>query len=333
MLSFIVVAVLILMVLQLIEFVAAFQSVSQLTDWKVQYKHNPTFSTKFMKHRTLIYMLILILSSSCATLNISEIKNIEKTSFDALSLNPGKETNDLRIDLIRRTNQESVNDSTNKIEETPYHPIGFDLGNGLFYDLNENLCLKIDYLLGYSSDEDFEIQITNRPKKNKGQTIYKFHSDTLTKVNLQNEKSHYLYHRVQDSDSISYMYKKRMKYALIENDSSMIYSGKRRYWDVIHKLNENEYFLNKKRRKENYRITENEIFLEKDYIVCLSNSNKTIEIKRQGKRRHKILYTIEKSNEKTYIYSPKYNGLKIERIENSMLIYRDKTLLAKYELK
>ena len=127
--------------------------------------------------------------SSCATLNISQIMNLEKTQFDSLCLIPDSEVNYLRIDLIRQT-YEDVNDSTTK--DTPYHPIGFNLGNGLFYDLNENLCLRLDYILEFSSDTNFEIQKINGPEKNRGITNYKFISDSLSVQYLPRKKKHYL---------------------------------------------------------------------------------------------------------------------------------------------
>lgn len=285
-----------------------------------------------MKHIACIFTLITLLISSCATLNISEIKNLERIEFDSLILNPDRETNNLRIDLIRQNHVELVNDSTTNIRDTPYHPLGFDLGNGLFYDLNENFSFRVDYLLGFSSDYNFEITKINRPEKNKGIIVYMFSNDSLTVTYPPGKKVNYNYHRVEIKDSVSFMYKNRLKYAIVENDTSLIYCGKRRKWDIIHKLDENQYFQNTGRRKENYQINGNDIILKNYYLVSLTNNNMTLEIKKQGKRENRILYTIEKSKDKIFIYNKKYFGKKIEYDENSITIYQDKTQLTKYKL-
>ncbi len=168
-----------------------------------------------MKQTTFLYILILVLSSSCANLNISEIKNLEKAKFDSLRLRPDREINNLRIDLIRQTYEESINDSIKETKDTPYHPIGFDLENGLFYDLNKNLCLRIDFLLDFSSNKDFELQKINNPEKHREIIIYRFNNDTLTTTYPPRKKAHYDYHQIKHLDSVSYMFKNRMKFKFI----------------------------------------------------------------------------------------------------------------------
>ena len=115
----------------------------------------------------LVVILLVVFCSACSTLNITEIKNLEKKDFDSMKLKPEIEPNDLRIDIIRQTHDNRVNDSTTETAYTPYHPLGFDLGNGLFYDLCGNLSLRIDYLLNYSWEHDFVIERIDNPVKNK----------------------------------------------------------------------------------------------------------------------------------------------------------------------
>jgi len=281
-----------------------------------------------------IYTVMIILMSSCATLNISEIKNLEKMKFDSLTLSPDWEANNLRIDLIRQTYEEGVTDSTKETKETPYHPIGFDLGNGLFYDLNENLCLRLDYILGFSESDYFEVKEITRPKKKNGYIIYRFINDSLLIQYPPGQMFHYRYHRVDCPDSVAFMYKKRLKYEIIKTDSSLIYSGKKRKWDVIKKIDGNNYYLNKKKWKEDYKLKNNDVFLENDYVVSLTDNNSRIEIKSHHKnRKDRVLYTIEKDSDKLFIYNKNYSGLLIKKEGNNILIYRDKTLLRKYELK
>ncbi len=286
-----------------------------------------------MKRIAISYGLIIVLITSCATFNISEIKNLEKSTFDSLCLIPDWETNNLRIDLIRQTYVEDVNDSTKETKETPYHPVGYNLGNGLFYDLNKNLSLRLDYLLNFSTDNNFEIRKINRPDKIKGATNYMFINDSLLVQYQSRKKIHYRYHRINNLDSTSFLYKKRLKYAIIETDSSVIYSGKKRKWDVIYKIDDSSYYLNNKRRKFFYQIKDNDIFLENDYVISLTNNDSKIQIKSNRKKREDIvIYTIEKDNDRLFIYNKNYSGLVIYKEEDSILIYRNKTFLRRYEL-
>ena len=287
-----------------------------------------------MRHKPYVYILFLILGNSCApTLDVQEIKNIAKTKFDPFVLKPDREINNLRLDLIRQTYDERVNDSISETADTPYHPVGFDLGNGLFYDLNDNLCLRIDYLMKFTSDKNFELHKINRPDKNKGKVIYRFHNDSLTVTNPPRKKVRYFYHRIAKLDTMSYMYNHRMKYAIIETDSLMTYMIKRKNMSAIHKLDENQYCLKIGKRKENYQISGNEIFLNDHYTVHLTNDDSTLVIQRKGKRKNTTLYTIEKSEGKIFIYNEKYFGTKIEIDNSNVWIYRNSTLLCKYELR
>lgn len=287
-----------------------------------------------MKATALFYALGLILSSSCATLNVMDIKNLEKTEFDPLFLIPDSEVNNLRIDLIRQTYDEDINDSITETKETPYHPVGFNLGNGLFYDLRNNFCFRIDYLLDFSPDMEFEIEKTDIPDKKKGITKYSFTNDSLMVSYPPRRRINYRYHRIKNIDSTSYMHKNRLQYAISKTDSTLVYSGNRRILDVIFKVDDKNYHLNKKRWKDNYQIKDKDILLKDNYVVSLINGSSTIEIKRDRKNRKVIvLYTIERNDEKIFIYDNNYSGLLIELKGDSILLHRNKTLIRKYERK
>jgi len=286
-----------------------------------------------VKYTNSIFAIILILSVSCASLDISEIRNHKKVEFESLRLVPGREINDLRIDLIRQTLVEHINDSTVNTEDTPYLPLGFDLGNGLFYDLDGNLSIRIDHLLNFSPDNNFEIHQINRPEKNKWTTKYRFNNDSLTISSPLRKKSLYRYHLVRSVDTLSVMHKKKLRYSIIETDTSAILSGKRWKWAVINKLDENQYYLNKRKKRIGYKLIGNDIFLDKNYIVSLTNDNLTLKILRQGILKNRVLYTIENINDKIFIYNRKFYGLKIERDDSNARIYRNNKLLVKYEMK
>ena len=102
----------------------------------------------------VIFCIIGFLST-CATLNKSTINSLHREKLIGPFLQPDFELYDLRIDLIRNTTTEEVNDSTETEKEMPYHRLGFNLGNGLYYDLNENLCLRLTDLFNIDDLSDF----------------------------------------------------------------------------------------------------------------------------------------------------------------------------------
>ncbi len=290
-----------------------------------------------MKFTIFTFSIISLLIGSCATLNINETNDLAKEPFDSLMLRPNRETNNLRIDVLRQTYSVTVNDSTTESRETPFNPIGFDLGNGLFYDLNKNISFRLDYLLGISSEEDFKIQEINRPAKNKKIVLYTFKNDTLSLSYPPKEKAYYHHHRTLSADSISYFNKNRMMYALVENDSSVNYYNRKRKWDVIYKLDKDHYFVGKRGKDEMHQISGNSIVLGNDYIVCMTNNNTTIEIKRQRKREREphVIYTIERYSNKIFIYFKskiKPYGKKIELDNNNVSLYIKRKVFKKYEL-
>jgi hypothetical protein len=285
-----------------------------------------------MRYSIITCVGFFLLLFSCATLNISEIENLEKLEFEPLILKPGKETNNLRIDFIRQTYSEFINDSTEEIRDVPYSPIGFDLGNGLFYDLNNNICLRVDYLLDISSSENFEIQETNRPKKNKGINIYKFYNDSLTVTKLKKEKVRQRYYQIRNQDSISYMYKNKLRYSIYESDTSYILSGRKKIRQKINQIDINRYSVGKGRRNKYFQINENELQLGNKYLMTLTDNKETIYIMRDGKRRDKVLYKIEKNDNTLFIYNRKYSGLKIDRDGKTVLIYKNDKPLVQYSL-
>ena len=263
---------------------------------------------------------------------MKEIKNLDKVEFDPLILNPDKETNNLRIDLLRQTYSDISIDSLGENKEMPYSPLGFNLGNGLFYDLNKNISLRVDYLFGISSYENFEIRETNRPKKNKGINIYKFNNDSLTVTNIARKKARLRYYQIRNQDSIHYMYKNKLRFSIYKSDTTYILSGRRRIRNEINKIDSNSFYVNKSRKNKNYQLLGDEVLLGKTYLIALTNNKRTVLIMRAGKKRNKILYKVEKSDDALFIYNKKYAGLKIQREDSTILIYKNSKPLVQYDL-
>ena len=285
-----------------------------------------------MRYSIFICVVFLFLFSSCASLNIKEIENLKKVEFDPLILNPEDETNNLRVDVIRQTYTDIITDTLGEIKNTPYSPIGFNLGNGLFYDLNGNICLRVDYLLGISPYENFEIRKTNRPNKNKGISIYKFNNDSLIVSNIAQKKARLKYYQIRNQESIDYMYKNKLRFSIYKSDTSFVLSGRRRIRDEIYKIDNSSFYVNKKRKHNTYKLLGDEILLGKRYLITLIENKRTICIMRTGWKREKILYKVEKSDDALFVYNKNYSGLKVQREDSTIIIYKNKKALVQYDL-
>ncbi len=281
---------------------------------------------------TCLALILLIMSSSCATLNVADIRNLDRTEFEPLTLKPDAEIHEMRLDLIRQTYEHTVNDSTRETLDSPYHPLGFNLGNGMFYDLNENLCLRLDYLLGFSDQDCIDIKRIDRKNRKRPDCIYSFCDNTLTHTFPPGRIKQYQYHWVTDSGTTSVKRRNRILYEIQDDGSSVIYGKKRRKYDTIRQIDEHQYYLNHNKKRENYRLEGNRVYLEDDYIIELTDQNRKIEIKRRGLFRDRTWLTLEKGRDMLYIYGRNYSGRKIEFSENGIAVYRDRTFLTRWTL-
>ncbi len=121
--------------------------------------------------RFLLLSLFIVLLNSCATLNISEIKNTgNKIAINALNLRMSLEVYDLRIDLLRETTTQTVGSvngvATAQTVNVPYHPLGVYLFDGVFLDINNNLSFNVIDLVDNTYQQDFEIKQKNKYRPN-----------------------------------------------------------------------------------------------------------------------------------------------------------------------
>lgn len=286
-----------------------------------------------MKKLFLFSVVLVLFVSACSTLSVVDVKNVERLPFEPLILRSGVDPTELKIDILRQLRSEQINDSTSEIKETPYHPLGFDLGNGLFFDLNMNLSLKIGWLLDVQDDQNFELEKVLRPGKKGGQINYMFRNDTLQVNYPPKTKKHYCYHWVKTADSIAYMYKNHLGYAVVKTDSSLIYRGKSRKWNEIVQLDASQFYTGRKSNKLFYKIIDGQIYLGKYYLISLSNDAKTLEIKTQSRGKSKTIFTMIKSADKLFVFDKRYMGIKIEHSNQSISVYSGSKLLTQYNLK
>ena len=288
-----------------------------------------------MKNRIFLLATYLLLSglaiSGCSSLSSREINSLERIPFEPLRLQPEVEPNDLRVDVIRQTERTMVG-NTLQDNDVPYDPLGLALGNGLFYDTNENFSLRLDYLLDFKGAEAFELKKTTTPIFDSGFTLYSFIHDTLNISRPPGKKVRYQYHRLGSQDSSSFMRRDNLDYTVVQHDSALVQRNSRRDIKGIHKQDDENFYLQRRRTKIDYRLADGEVYLRDRYIVALTNQNKTLGIYRSTRKGRRLILTIERSRDKILVYNSDFKGKKLEFTGAGVRVFRDKKIIAHYDL-
>jgi hypothetical protein len=273
-----------------------------------------------MRANYYILVVLILMNFGCSTtLNISEIKELSKTKFDSLSIQPDIELYDFRIDILRQTTEEQVNDSTTETEDVPYHFLGFNLGNGLFYDLNDNLSLRVDYLLKIDTKNDFEIEkIYSKSKWNRN---YKNQQGKFT-IEYPGKKKTYDLLQVENfNDSLSISYKNKHRYSIVTSDSLTELMSTKKVHDRIQKKDKNFYYQKYRKRVDEYKLLDKTIILDDKYKITQNQNGDIIQIYGIGKKGDYLRYLIIQDDKNIFIYNDKFYGKKIIKDNNKFTLY------------
>ena len=280
----------------------------------------------------LLTLSLAIVATACSTLNPREIQNLNRVAFAPLELAPSVEPTDLRLDVLRQVRTTHDNSGTHYYPISN-DPLGFNLGNGLFYDLNENFSLRLDELLGYASDQPFALQKMEVPLPNQGYRTYTFVHDSLTRNSSEKSRSHYLYHRVGPPDSVSYMNGNALDYVIVRRDSVLACRNRRKVKKEIIGLGEGRFTLEVGRREYDFVQKNDQIDLQSHYLVALSDGDKIMTIYRLNRKgRRNSLYTLIRSRDALYVFNGKLRGQKIIFENGGISVFQNKKLVVKYGL-
>ena len=280
-----------------------------------------------MKYLLLLCLLPFIFG--CATLNLSTIEEAARTDFQPLILEPHFDVYNIRIDVIRQTDESETDDSTTGTEERRYHPVGFNLGNGLFLDLNDNLSFLVPELLNVDPGENFTITQQSFGHLVNTTTTYKLADSLFVKVNkgLITTRSKKRIHR---NDSVLLVNEGLFsKYRITGSDSSYSYhSGLSN--TTLHKTDQGYYYNTLFGRYE-YKKRDNEINIGKRYIV--RNRGDQIEIVERGLfNGENLLYKIIKSDNRLILYDRNYRGKEIIAGKGALYVNKNGKSEDKYTL-
>ncbi len=280
-------------------------------------------------------LLLLLVLSGCGIWEPLDVNLAKARTINPLKLEPSTELLFLRQDIIRQTYEECVDDSTTETKKVDYHPMGFDLGNGLFYDFNKNLSLRLDALLGLQGEADFTIKMISASLF--GDKIdYKIKSgmDICDQwINLAgNEKRRCL--TVKTVADTTMVYRDNDLYYSIKNGGGeLVYLNRR--GSPIKKMEQLEpgYF-----REEGfwsdaeYQIVNDSVRLDNDLLITLSEDGSLAEIYNKSWGRYYLNCKIIFTEQEIVIFDRRHYGSKIIKKGNRFEFYQNKQKIREMEV-
>lgn len=278
-----------------------------------------------------IFTLLAALATlaSCTTLNQADIQRLEPTAFEPLTLRPNYELYDFRMDIIRQQESQMV-DSTMDTSDTPYHRLGFDLGNGLFFDLNENL--SFDLLTLMEVDSHGELSVLQSFKKN-GLTWKKLvvNSDNWCVEQQRLFKQKRCYDLERADNELKVFRKDRLRYSILnEPDTVQLFNRQGKVRDQLVRIDEHTFLEGTRRRRDEFALKDQLVNLD-NYRVALTRSGREIQILRRRKRTDKLLYRIIRDANTIYVFNSLYRGYKVILGDEHLSVFSNRKKL--YDIK
>ena len=279
--------------------------------------------------KTVLPFLILLsmILFSCTSSRLSQADINKKTSqqFEDLSLSVGHEVSDLRLDIIRQTTDCVDSEGVVTSQEVAYHPMGFDLGNGLFFDLNNNLSIRIDSLYAIGTMEDYEIVKTGNLNR-KTRVVYTRNQNEICyrRVRDENDLFKFCLSEEEAEGSLELQRRGKRRYKIMrEEDNVCFYRKKDKRAQCINTLPSGKGFVHKGRgRTDNYLHKNNELILDDRYRVTINAAKDQIEISRIRRRTDQLLWTVKKTDGKLLIYNNRMIGRTLEQNGDLIMVYR-----------
>lgn len=243
---------------------------------------------------TLPWLLIICLFG-CTGPRIIPVDSASRVLPEPLVIRPAFDMYSLRADLIRQKTYSYINDQYHE-QPVSYHPLGFDLSNGLFFDLNRNLCLDLGYLLKLDKSRDFTLKTTNcsvdgQPKKRQ-HFIVQAGDQLCTGSGRDADEAATICRTLEqegEQTKVTKNNKEDFTFSLSESGPTFARKGKVRA--EIMKTS-NSTFRAETNRPFEVSMIENQLTLGKAYYVHADDEKKEVSIFQRRKRNHKLLYTI-----------------------------------------
>lgn len=256
-------------------------------------------------------------------------------SFNELDLQIAHELEELRIDVRRETRSSTDVDGNSTTEKEDYHPLGFDLGNGLFYDLNGNLSLRVKHLFALDGQDSYSIKRIRRVEQNKGVEISNINTREICREwrgFLGNDRSQCL--DVYDQKGMIQVSRNgRFCYQIISEEDVVKFSKNRKGRRARRlQIEGDRIFIEQNRRKDEYKQEGKEIHLARDLMVRKSSKGDKIEIYRIRRYREpRLLYALERKGNELLIKQRRRLINRLELDPDKITVYGRRRALYAFE--
>lgn len=289
-----------------------------------------------MRALLLVIIPLLVGCFTATPLNKQEIAALQDRYLDSLTLRVDHTVDQLRFDIIRQEYEQRINDSTVETRLVAYHPLGFDLGNGLFFDLNKNLSLRLNHLLDIQETTNYSLKKTV-PTKRKTHISYKSNEGgeyCNSWTNLFGKEKTVCVQQKSVATTVQLFRKGRLCYTIEKADNKTIYTSGRRQKNkcIIEEVETKNFTVGRRKRKIQFlQDHRNQLKLGRYHLLKYNIEHNRIEIYQRGRKKNTLLYLIKKGKDKLFIYNPRYFGYKIEFDSNQLIIFRNNKHLYKIE--
>ena len=267
--------------------------------------------------------------SACASLDRNLLDDANREMLHPASLSMDYDVYFLRIDLIRNTTTVSSSNptgaNTSQTQEEPYHYLGFDLGNGLFYDANQNLCLDIMRLSEFAGRKNFAFA-KQYPRFGRG-TVRYYRQDNLfvrQESGLLQSKFEATFGDATVTVDEGFLSPKRD----IEISPDLLYYKEGLFATRI-KRQSYQYQLSQGLGKQEYYASGNNIYLDRDLIV--QNLGNRIEVANARAWRYRP-FTFIKTEEGYFFFDNRSRGIRIVVDDYGVSVFENNRLLYTYVL-
>ena len=289
----------------------------------------PQINFKHMKVFLLVLSLSFLFLYSChSPMDLSNVQ--AEATLAPVDLKPAYDLQGLRIDVLRQFQD----DGCGGTEAVAYHPMGFDLGNGLFMDLNNNLSLLPQDLLNIEEDENYQIKRIPTSRGFQRVTIKEQREGQVCDTRQYNSGSEWRRCREvnKTEDVIEITRRGTFCYRIKEENGGLKYSTRRNggRWTSMEPTGGNSYLVTRGVRKIDYSREGQQINLGRRYMMRRNPDGKKLELYFVRKWQIRRLYTIEKSGDGIYAYNDQRFGRKVEVQPNKLVVYRNN--LPQYDL-
>lgn len=286
----------------------------------------------------LLLVVSLLFLVSFSPINSEHSSKSEAAIFQRLELKVAYELEELRVDIIRKEETSCDADGNSTTEDVPYHPLGFDLGNGLFYDLNGNLALRLKHLFQWDGLNEFSLKRIGRVQSNRGIELRKVSERAICREwrgILGNDRSQCL--DVYDRDGLVQVSRNgRFCYQIVEEEGQVKYSRNRngRRWTRLVEEDEQTFVEQiRNRRRDVYTQEDGEVRLGRDILLKIGDSGTKVEIYRL--RRYnlepRLIFTLERKGQELLLKDRRRLIRRIALEADKVTVYGRRRALFAYE--